>query len=138
MGSTIDLLETFASLSGTNSPKDRKMDGYDLSPALLSTGKSPREEFYYWNRARLHAVRSGPWKLHFYQNEPVNYGRYHKLDKPELYHLENDISEAYEVADAHPNVVEYLAQKALMHKKDTEDSLPDQVGARIPNFKYRR
>ena len=138
MGSTIDLLATFASLSGTKAPDDRKMDGYDLSPALLGTGKSPREEFFYWNRGRLHAVRSGPWKLHIYQNEPVNYGNYKKLEKLELYHLEKDISEAYEIADSNPDVVEYLTQKAMMHRQDTADSLPEQVGARIPNFKYRR
>lgn len=138
MGSTIDLLATFASLSGTRAPTDRKMDGYDLSPALLGTGKSPREEFFYWNRGRLQAVRSGPWKLHFYQNEPVNYGQFHKLDKPELYHLEKDISEAYEVADRHPEILETLTQKAKAHKQDTADSLPEQLSALIPGFKYRR
>lgn len=138
MGASIDLLTTFASLSGTNAPMDRKMDGYDLSPALMGTGRSPRNEFFYWNRAVLHAVRSGPWKLHFWQNHPVTYSRVHKLDTPELYHLEKDISEAYEIATANPDIVTYLTQKAEMHKQDTEGSLPDQNGALIPGFKYRR
>jgi arylsulfatase A-like enzyme len=138
MGSTIDLLATFASLSGTKAPTDRKMDGYDLSPALLGTGKSPRDEFFYWNRGLLHAVRSGPWKLHFIQREAINYSRTVPMEKPELYHLEKDISEAYEVADEHPDIVEYLVQKAETHKQHTADSLPEQVSELIPNFKYRR
>lgn len=138
LGASIDLLATFASLSGTNAPTDRKMDGYDLSQTLMRAGRSPRTEFFYWNRAVLHAVRSGPWKLHFWQNQPVNYSRVHKLDTPELYNLEQDISEAYEVAIANPDIVAYLTQKAEMHKQDTENSLPDQNGALISGFKYRR
>ena len=72
------------------------------------------------------------------RSDPVNYGNYRKLETLELYHLEKDISEAYEIAGSHPEVVEYLTQKAMMHERDTEDSLPEQVGARIPNFKYRK
>lgn len=138
MGSTIDILATFAALSGTKVPSDRKLDSYDLSPALLGTGNSPRNEFFYWNTGELNAVRAGPWKLHFGQREAVNYGRRIILEKPELYHLEKDISEAYDVADTHPEIVEYLTQKAEMHRQHTADSLPEQLGARIPDFKYRR
>jgi arylsulfatase A len=138
MGSTIDLMKTFASLSGTKAPTDRKMDSYDLSPALLGTGKTPRNEFFYWTQGTLNAVRSGPWKLHVQQREPVNYGRVVHLEKPELYHLEKDISEAYEVADEHPEVVASLLQMLEQHKEHTADSLPEQLGARIPNFKYIR
>jgi len=72
------------------------------------------------------------------QREPVNYGRVVHLEKPELYHLEKDISEAYEVADEHPEVVASLLQMLEQHKEHTADSLPEQLGARIPNFKYRR
>ena len=138
MGSTIDMMATFASLSGTKSPTDRKMDSYDLSPALLGTGKSPRQEFFYWNTGQLNGVRSGPWKLHTEQREAVNYGRRIKLEKPELYNLEKDISEAYDVADSHPDIVASLLQMLEKHKEHTADSIPEQLGARIPNFKYRR
>lgn len=138
LGSTIDLLETFAALSGTQPPTDRKMDGYDLSPALLGTGDSPRDEFFYWTKGALHAVRSGPWKLHFIQREPVNYGRAAEMAHPELYQLEKDISEAHEVSALHPEIVQELTQIADAHRADTADSLPEQVSARIPNFEYRR
>lgn len=138
LGSTIDLMETLAHLAGASVPTDRKMDGYDLSPALLGTGPSPRQEFSYWTRGVLHAVRSGPWKLHVVQRESVNYGRLTPMDHPELYNLEKDISEAYEVSAAHPEIVAALTRQAEAHREDTADSLPDQLSARIPNFTYRR
>jgi len=138
MGSTIDMLATLASLSGTKAPSDRKMDSYDLSPLLLGTGVSPRQEFFYWNTGQLNGVRSGPWKLHTEQREAVNYSRRIKLEKPELYNLEKDISEAYNVADEHPEIVASLLQMLEKHKEHTADSLPEQLGARIPGFKYQR
>jgi len=138
MGSTIDMLATLASLSGTKAPSDRKMDSYDLSPLLLGTGVSPRQEFFYWNTGQLNGVRSGSWKLHTEQREAVNYSRRIKLEKPELYNLEKDISEAYNVADEHPEIVASLLQMLEKHKEHTADSLPEQLGARIPGFKYRR
>ena len=131
MGSTLDLLPTFAALAGTKTPEDRKMDGYDLSPVLSGEGKSPRDTFYYWARARLHAVRSGPWKLHVLQREPINYGRMAPMEEPEIYHLEADISEAYDVAKTHPEIVARLLRTIKAHELDTEDSLPDQLAARI-------
>ncbi len=132
VGSTLDLMHTFASMAGAEIPNDRKMDSYDLSKVMFADARSPRETFFYWTRARIHAVRHGPWKLHVHQREPINYGREVILEKPELYHLEYDISEAYDVADQHPEVVEKLLALIDAHQADTEDSLPDQLAARIP------
>ena len=42
MGSTLDVLPTFASLAGAKAPDDRAIDGHDLSDVLLNRGKSPR------------------------------------------------------------------------------------------------
>ena len=138
LGSTIDLLATFAHFAGASAPTDRKMDGYDLSPALLGTAPSPRQEFFYWTQGLLHAVRTGPWKLHLIQREPVNYGRIAPMEHPELYNLEKDISEAYEVSAVEPEIVAALKHKAEAHLADTADSLPEQLSALIPGFTYRR
>jgi arylsulfatase A len=120
LGSTLDLMATIAALTGTSLPDDRKLDSYDLSPALLGTGKSPRQEMFYWTSAELHAVRSGPWKLHVKQQESVNYSKQVVLKKPELYHLERDISEAYNIADQHPDIVERLLAMMKAHNADIE------------------
>ncbi len=132
MGSTLDLMATFASLAGCSIPADRKLDSYDLSPLLRGEGPGPRTEFFYWTRAELHAVRSGKWKLHLKQREPVNYGKAVELQQPELYDLTADISEAYDVAAEHPDVVARLQQIVKQHLEDTADSAEDQLVSRIP------
>lgn len=131
MGSTLDLINTFAALSGTNAPSDRKMDGYDLSPVLNGTGSSLRNEFFYWTRGVLHAARSGSWKLHIQQREPVNYGRVVELDKPELYNVETDISEKYNMAEKEPEIVAKLQKLMEAHQKTMADVLPDNLVGRI-------
>jgi arylsulfatase len=75
---------------------------------------------YYWTSAELHAVRSGPWKLHVKKRDPVNYDRFVVPDKPELYHVERDISEAYNVADQHLEIVERLLAMIKAHEADIE------------------
>jgi arylsulfatase A len=64
---TIDLLPTFATVTGVEVPRDRIIDGKNIWPLLTGApgAKSPHEAlFFYWGR-QLHAVRSGNWKLHF-------------------------------------------------------------------------
>ena len=120
LGSTLDLMATLAALTGTRLPQDRTLDSYDLSPVLLGKGPSPRKEMFYWTQAELHAVRFGPWKLHVKMREPINYGRAVVPGKPELYHVENDISEAYNVAGQHPEIVAQLLAIFEAHQADIE------------------
>lgn len=120
LGSTLDMMATIASLTGTKPPQDRQLDSYDLSPVLLGTGPGPRREMFYWTNAELHAVRSGPWKLHVKMREPLNYGREVIPAKPELYHLERDISEAHNIAEKHPEIVQRLLTMMKEHQAGVE------------------
>ena len=61
---TFDLLPTFAKLAGGSPPKDRKIDGKDIAPILLNQfDESPHDNFYYYFRGNLNAVRHQNWKL---------------------------------------------------------------------------
>ena len=131
MGSTLDMMATVASLTGTAAPDDRKMDSYDLSPALLGKGDSLRNEFYYWTRAKLHAVRSGPHKLHVHQREPVNYGRSKALATPELYHLGHDVAEQFDIAKSSPETVTRLQKMITDHEADI-DAHKDMLAIPLP------
>ena len=134
MGSTLDLINTIASLSGTQAPQDRKMDGFDLSPILKGTeAVSPRTSFYYWStKAELYAVRSNKWKLHLQQSEPVLYWNPTvPLDAPELYNLDADVSEKYDVAAKNPAIVSDLKKMAQEHLLDITDPLEDNLSAII-------
>ncbi len=131
MGSTLDLINTFAAISGTKIPTDRNMDGYDLSPVLSGKGSSPRSEFFYWTRGVLHAARSGKWKLHIQQREAINYGKVVEMDRPELYDLETDISEKYDRFTEKPEIVAKLKQLMKAHQEGMADALPDNLLGRI-------
>lgn len=131
LGSTLDFMATFASLAGTSIPVDRKLDSYDLSETLLNNTPSPRSEFFYWTNAELHAVRWGPWKLHIKTREPVNYSKQVVPAKPELYHLEHDISEKHNLADKHPDIVAKLLEIIKSHQADIEPH-PDMLAIPLP------
>src|SRR4051794_8344261 len=66
MAMTMDLLPTFARLSGGKTPADRIIDGKDIWPLLSgeTEARSPHKAYYYYWAQHLQAVRSGPWKLH--------------------------------------------------------------------------
>ncbi|MDG2396695.1 MAG: sulfatase [Flavobacteriaceae bacterium] len=138
MGSTLDIINTFAEMSGAELPTDRKMDGYDLSKVLTEKEVSPRNEFHYWAFAELHAIRKDKWKLHIKQRKPVMYSSPTIiLDKPELYDLNSDISEKYDVSDKKPKIVSTMLKSIDLHLKDVEGSTPDQLVDRIDGYNMR-
>lgn len=105
--SMMDVLPTFAKLAGATLPTDRKLDGVDVFSVLTgSPARPPRDSFLYYRGLVLEAVRSGPWKLH--------------LARGELYQLEQDIGEASNVADKHPDIVAKLRAMAAATASDLD------------------
>jgi len=139
MAWTMDLLPTIAKLAGSAAPSDRIIDGRDIWPLMSGqpNAKTPHEAFYYyWDRG-LEAVRSGPWKLHLGHeyvkpNPPGGGGQPGKYSKPkigvELFNLDNDVSEARDVAAQFPEVVSRLQQFAEAARVDLGDSLTKRTG----------
>lgn len=132
MGATLDLLPTFAAMSGAEVPTDRKMDGHNLYQVLTKKLESPRKDFYYWAFAELHGYRNQQYKIHIKQREVINYGRPTIiLDHPELYNLKADISEKYDVSEIFPEVVIDMLSSIDSHLQDLADAIPDQLADRI-------
>lgn len=114
---TIDVLPTFARLAGAEAPRDRVIDGRDITPLLLGKkgATSPHEAYFYFKRFGLEAVRSGDWKLVFPRKkwEEFPYQR-KKFDDPmtampeALYNLREDIGESKNVIEDHPEVASRL------------------------------
>lgn len=106
LASTIDILPTIASLTGTALPAHRTIDGVDISPLLTGDAKSPREEFlYYALSGQLEGIRQGDWKLLTRSSN----GK----DQPEtmLFNLDKDIGEKNNLARENPELVERLAHR---------------------------
>lgn len=106
--SVLDVLPTFVSLAGGELPSDRTLDGYDLTPLLTGqTDDSPRDHLYYFLGENLQALRVGPWKFRNVRGQ----GK-------QLYHLERDPGEKYNVADQHPQLIEQLEQRLNAFRKE--------------------
>jgi arylsulfatase A-like enzyme len=118
LGSTLDLLPTFSAMARGSLPADVMLDGYNLAPVLRGeTPVSPRREMYYWREGELYAVRQGPWKAHFITQGCYGRGpEKQQQEVPELYHLDQDPGEQYDVADRHPEVVQRLLRLAEAHR----------------------
>ena len=106
LASTIDILPTIASLTGSHLPADRTIDGVDISPLLTGDDKSPRQEFlYYAMSGRLEGIRQGDWKLLVLSPN----GK----DQAEvmLFNLAKDIGEKNNLAAENPELVERLTKR---------------------------
>ncbi|MEZ6149911.1 MAG: sulfatase [Pirellulaceae bacterium] len=142
MTSTIDVLPTLAKLAGAELPA-KKIDGRDIWPLLSGQPDaiSPHEAFYYYWSNELHAVRSGPWKLHFphsYRSLKGKPGRdgmpapYQQLECGlELYNLDEDVGETRNVAAEHPEVVARLQKLADSMRGELGDSLNQIIGSEV-------
>ena len=100
----LDVLPTIVALTGAR-PPERVIDGRDVSRLLA--GESPLTDtepvfVYYTSRGKLAGLRRGPWKL--------------LLDGDQLFQVEQDVSEARDVAKAHPDLVAEL--RALAEEFD--------------------
>ncbi len=117
---TMDLLPTFAKLSGANLP-DRKIDGHDMSSHLMaSKTQSAYDAFYYYRRRQLQAVRVGEWKYHLPLEATFpNWTTPDKSGKGrpgKLVNLEEDLQEKRDLSGQHPEIVtrmQRFAQQAI-------------------------
>ena len=97
----MDVAPTIASLAGATLPAERTIDGHDVTPLLCGQpgAESPTEQFvYYTAKGKLAGIRRGPYKL--------------LLEKDELYDVERDVSEQWNVAPEHADLVSELRAAA--------------------------
>jgi arylsulfatase A-like enzyme len=95
----LDIFQTFLKIGGGKLPH-YSLDGYDMMPFF--TGKvnqSPRKMYAYM-RSGLNALRLGKWKLR--ATVTVN---------PQLFNLNTDPGEQYNLAAKKPKIVKQIRQR---------------------------
>jgi len=131
LGTTMDLMPTFCSLSNTPLPLDRQYDGYDISPVLFGTGSGEREVVLYYRGQQVYAVRKGDYKAHFITQLEYGSRSAHPITAPEmevvntptvledplLYNLSVDPGEKYNIAEDHPEIIEEIRKVLAQHQK---------------------
>ena len=130
MATTMDILPTLARLAGAPLPPN-PLDGVNIWPLLTGEQSAvERDAFLYFSSLDVQCARLGRWKLHVarpnappWTPEPkVGYFNL-PLPRPELYDLEADADESYDVAGDNPQIVADIRARmeALI------DTFPDQV-----------
>lgn len=95
-----DLFPMLLSFAGVALPEGLAIDGIDLNKfdgrdlVLLEQNRQ-----LHWVHGNKHAIRQGPWKLVIKGNE-----------KPELYHLAEDLGEQKNLADQQPGRVQHMRE----------------------------
>jgi len=122
VATTMDLFPTILSMAKAELPKDRVLDGNDITGLLTGKKDKVTDIVYYYDKGQLYAVRKGQWKAHFtthasYSPEPPK-----EHNPPLLYNIEVDPSEQYNVANVNQAVVDEL-------KKVFEDHVRNVVKA---------
>jgi len=130
-GITLDIMPTLLSLAGIKSPKDRSLDGVDLSPLLLQQQPIPERPLYWaslGNRGnRAEAMRNGPWKL--VVNHPDAAKGSFENQQLELYRLDRDPSEKTDLAGNQTDrAATMLAQLKAWYNNTQSDATPQLGG----------
>lgn len=115
MAVTLDLLPTFAKLSGSPPPQGT-IDGMDITPLLFGTGKVERGAFLYYRGTTLFAARLGQWKAHFITRSGYGTDQPIPHDPPLLFHLGEDPGERWSRAGEHPEVLARIREAIDAHR----------------------
>lgn len=118
-----DWFPTICRAAGVAIPEQLELDGVDLSVALAGGGEPKRTSPLFWDFVEyggIVAARDGKWKaIRRDVNKP----------KPlawELYDIESDRAEAYDLASTHPEIVQRL-EAALLKSRTVEPDFPNKL-----------
>ena len=146
IATTMDVLPTLAALAGADIPKDRVIDGEDITHLFHGDFEraNPDKAYFYYLRVHLQAVRQRKWKLHLPRDrEPVGAAPFSRnthiaqadrigFKEPFLVDLKNDLGETKNVAADNPTVVRKLLDLAEAMRQDLGDY--DRVGENMRFF----
>jgi arylsulfatase len=130
VGSMLDVAPTIAALCGAAAPK-KPFDGLNVWKAWTGeVAQIERVPLLYFDDVHLQCARHGKWKLHLsrynrrgYSPAPAMGLRNLLLPSPELYDLDADPDESYDVANLHPDVVRDIAARVELAMKTFPDAI---------------
>lgn len=110
---SIDFLPTFVELAGGETDPNIQIDGKSFAESLKGDVSSHRDEYPFFHRGTLEALRVGDWKLHFIKGQ----GDQCK----ELYNLKEDVGETRNLFDDRPEIVAEITARADIWRKALGD-----------------
>jgi arylsulfatase A len=139
--STMDILPTLASLCSAPLPT-KPLDGINIWPILAGRmQETEREALLYFDDWNVQCARWGKWKLHFARHNSAAFnpappgGRINlPLPAPELYDLESDPDESYDMAPEKPVVVAEIRSRV----ERLLEGFPEEVRAAYQQSRARQ
>ncbi len=146
--SALDVLPTLASICGLPLP-EKPLDGVNMADVFFGHGAEPeRKPLLYFcamgnGGLDVHCIRRRQWKLRvaqgiggeIYLNDRITEARSSAwLQAPELYDIERDMAESYDVAHLHPEIVTEL----MASLEEQIQSFPPNVVAEYTALKQRK
>jgi arylsulfatase A len=140
----LNILPTLASWCDLQPPA-LPLDGFDMTHMIVGRQPAPAKSVIYFSPAGghedVHCIRTGAWKLRVAQSDGEIYINDHTqgntnywLAHPELYHIERDPFESYDVAKRNPEIV-----KQLLAELDREMlTFPEDVQASFARLKQQK
>lgn len=125
--STLDIVPTIFAITGVALPKDRTIDGRDISALLMpEVYKKPIESFkFFYNYAdnMPSAIRKDAWKLHIRIGSQTknNYGFVASKETPLLFQVEEDLGERIDVAKQYQKRTSELLSDLEMFEKQLKE-----------------
>ena len=127
---TLDVMPTILSVADIAPPKNRPLDGVDLSPVLFEQKPLPHRSLYWANMnnrgGRSEAMRDDPWKL-VVQHPKAKPGTFEN-ESVELYYLAKDEGETTNLAGEHPERAAAMLKRIKDWYSDTQKTASPQPG----------
>lgn len=120
MAMNIDLLPTLAALAGADIPKDRVIDGRDISSLFSGASVSPHDVLYFFDRNEVAAIRDSRYRLLLKQHYNAWYVPFEELGGPLLFDLEKDPQSRFSYARDKPEVAARLMAKVTAMREETD------------------
>ncbi len=110
--SAIDFFPTLSDIAGAQLPENVKIDGVSLYPFDNGVVSSKRHSFFYNHNDFVEGLRENQWKLRVTEKDGV-----------ELYNLNEDQSEQYNLANKNVDMVNLLYKKMVAFAKETNSKV---------------
>ena len=109
----VDIMATLSTICGCHL-SNNKIDSIDQSETFFDPSISKRDYMLYYDRENFDAYRENEWKLKIKEQEK---------DCLMLFNLKEDIGESHDVSKEHPDIVNYLKEKAAYYQNELGDKL---------------
>ena len=130
---TLDVMPTILAVAGIDPPKERSLDGIDLSPVLFEQKALPARPLFWAdlsnNGSRSEALRDGPWKL-VVQHPQAKPGTFEN-EAIELFNLTNDEGEKTNLAASQTERAAAMLKQLKAWYAETQETASPQPGGWI-------